>query len=60
MDTALSLYKNHEKTYPPHVLMGVIDNQVDEEKHKSQGIVEVLKKLVNLFYNAQVKPEMPA
>lgn len=60
MDTALSLYKNHEKTYPSHVLLGVIDNQVDEERHTSNGIVEVLKKLVNLFYNAQVKEEMPA
>jgi hypothetical protein len=60
MDTALSLYKNHERTYPPHVLLGVIDNQVDEQKSKSKWIVEVLKKLVNLFYNAQVEPEMPA
>lgn len=58
MDTALSLYENHERTYPPHILIGVIDNQVDENRHTNRGIVETLKRLVKLFYNAQVAPEM--
>lgn len=60
MDTALSLYENHERTYPPHVLLGVIDNQTDENKHTNRGIIETFKRLVKLFYNAQVAPEMNA
>ena len=54
MDTALALYEDHERTYPPHVLLGVIGDQVEENKQTNKGIVEVVKRAVkNLFFNAQ-------
>lgn len=60
MSTALSLYKDHENTYPPHVLAGVVGNQVEENKDTHRGIMETLKRFVKLVYRAQVKPEMNA
>ncbi len=54
MDTALSLYENHLRTYPTYVLLGVMRNQVDENRHTNRGIVETFMYLVKLFYRAQV------
>ncbi len=58
MDTALALYEDHERTYPPHVLLGVIGDQVEENKQTNKGIVEMVKHAVKEFFNAQVAPEM--
>jgi hypothetical protein len=59
MDTALSLYENHERTYPSHILLGVTGDQIDEIKQYNKGVVELIKRLVKLIFNSQGKPEMP-
>lgn len=53
-NTALSLYENHERTYPSHILLGVMNNQVDENRELNRGIIDVIKRSVKLFFNAQV------
>lgn len=59
MNTALSLYEDQERAYPPHILLGVMSNQADESKKTNRGIVETLKRLVKLVYNAQSADGVP-
>lgn len=59
MSTAIALYEDHERTYPPYVLLGVIKDQTEEAKETNKGLVEVVKHAVRQFFNAQVAPEMP-
>lgn len=60
METALSLYADHEKIYPPHVLAGVTGNQIEENKGTLGAIMETMKKVVKFMSNAQVKPKTNA
>lgn len=60
MSTAMHSYENQERTYPSHVLMGVIQDQTREHKDTNRGIIETIKYLVKLMSKAQVAPEMNA
>lgn len=53
METALTLYENHERTYPSHVLLDVTKDQMAQQERQSRGFIDVMKKFVNLMFNAQ-------